>query len=440
MLIHESQLVQTQSPTILDMLDEAVFLTEDESKVTAAQVPVIVKESAGFYMVDFNDIQSVSESCNMNYFESIQSISEANDIDTSKIVVAVDEGDAILLGESFDPKSMVVRPIQEANDEYQICLEAIEYCLETGDLDSLDSILLFEDARPRKRGTAKAARLMGYSKADADITGQEAPEPKEAKKLLGPDPGHDHSEIEAAKKLKEIKDAKNKALKTGQLTKINVNGRDLKFGTHQLEQRNRLNKIDEKKREEAEAKKDQPKTSHSLPKSQNWAAKKEGENQSDWAAWADKKHEENNKPVKTDDVAEKAGSSNLPAVAQNSAPIVSGKPSSDGPHVPAVAAASSPDISDAKVSGSSNLLKYGAAAAGGAALAGGAWYAYKKYKNQPKSVIGKRIAALRQIYAKFMKKAQSSHDSGVAANLKRVAAKVLSVIDKLMGYLQNKAG
>ena len=112
-----------------------------------------------------------------------------------------------------------------------------------------------------------------------------------------------------------------------------------------------------------------------------------------------------------------------------------------GPHLPAVTSASNRDVADAEVSGSkSNLLKYGAAAAGGAALAGGAWYAYKKYKNQPKSVIGKRIAALRQIYAKFMKKAQSSNDSGVAANLKKVAAKVLSVIDKLMGYLQNKAG
>jgi hypothetical protein len=39
-----------------------------------------------------------------------------------------------------------------------------------------------------------------------------------------------------------------------------------------------------------------------------------------------------------------------------------------------------------------------------------------------------------------MKKAQSSKDTGLAAKLKKVAAKILSVIDKLMAFLQNKAG
>ena len=39
-----------------------------------------------------------------------------------------------------------------------------------------------------------------------------------------------------------------------------------------------------------------------------------------------------------------------------------------------------------------------------------------------------------------MNRAKSSNDAGIAAKLKKVAAKVLSIIDKLMGYLQNKAG
>ena len=61
------------------------------------------------------------------------------------------------------------------------------------------------------------------------------------------------------------------------------------------------------------------------------------------------------------------------------------------------------------------------------------------YRNKPKSVIAKKIASLRQIYSKWMQKAASSRDQGLAAKLKRGAAKILQVIDKLMGYLQNKA-
>jgi hypothetical protein len=122
--------------------------------------------------------------------------------------------------------------------------------------------------------------------------------------------------------------------------------------------------------------------------------------------------------------------------------VVSSPSTSSGNGGGLIARPSSGILGGSSSSGSdkSKYLKYGAAALGGAALAGGAWYAYKKYKNQPKSVIGKRIAALRQIYAKFMKRAQSAKDNGIAAKLKKVAAHVLQVIDKLLGYLQNKAG
>ena len=67
----------------------------------------------------------------------------------------------------------------------------------------------------------------------------------------------------------------------------------------------------------------------------------------------------------------------------------------------------------------------------GAAAIGGGIYAYKQYRNRPKSVIAKRIAALRGIYKKFMINAQR--------NPQKAKAKILSVIDKLLHYMQNKA-
>ena len=62
---------------------------------------------------------------------------------------------------------------------------------------------------------------------------------------------------------------------------------------------------------------------------------------------------------------------------------------------------------------------------------------YQQYKNRPKSVIAKRIAALRGIYKKFMINAQRNPQK--ANVFKRMAAKILSVIDKLLHYMQNKA-
>jgi len=82
-------------------------------------------------------------------------------------------------------------------------------------------------------------------------------------------------------------------------------------------------------------------------------------------------------------------------------------------------------------------------ALGGAALAtAGLGLGYKILKSadgKPKSWIGQKIAALRNIYAKWMKKAQNS-DASVAGRLKAAAGKLMAIIDKLMAKLQKAAG
>lgn len=79
------------------------------------------------------------------------------------------------------------------------------------------------------------------------------------------------------------------------------------------------------------------------------------------------------------------------------------------------------------------------AMAGIGAAIGGGLLDYNQYRNKPKSVIAKRIAALRQTYAKFMQRSQSAPNEGIRDRLKHVAAKILGVIDKLMSFLQRKA-
>jgi hypothetical protein len=80
------------------------------------------------------------------------------------------------------------------------------------------------------------------------------------------------------------------------------------------------------------------------------------------------------------------------------------------------------------------------AAAGGlaTALAVGA-AALKKANGKPKSWIGQKIASLRNIYAKWMKRAQNS-DASVAGRIKAAAGKLMAIIDQLMAKLQKAAG
>lgn len=60
-----------------------------------------------------------------------------------------------------------------------------------------------------------------------------------------------------------------------------------------------------------------------------------------------------------------------------------------------------------------------------------------KFRGEPKSVIGRAVVKLRRLYVNFMQRAQASEDTGIAAKLKKVAAKILSYIDKLLGLIQS---
>mgnify|MGYP007069954024 CR=1 FL=1 len=88
------------------------------------------------------------------------------------------------------------------------------------------------------------------------------------------------------------------------------------------------------------------------------------------------------------------------------------------------------------------LIATGLAAGGTAVAAAGGYGAYKAiqaYRNKPRSVIAKKIASLRKLYAKTMHNFKNASDSGLKNRLKHVAGKILEAIDKLLGFLQRKA-
>lgn len=97
---------------------------------------------------------------------------------------------------------------------------------------------------------------------------------------------------------------------------------------------------------------------------------------------------------------------------------------------------------NAKVTGSKLLNKKDAAVIGGAAagVAGAALAArqiYKASKNKPKSWISKKIASLRSLYAKWLRRAKMETNLRRASAIKKVCTQIMTVIDNLMKRLEN---
>lgn len=96
-------------------------------------------------------------------------------------------------------------------------------------------------------------------------------------------------------------------------------------------------------------------------------------------------------------------------------------------------------ISKAKTAMWDNKGKISAGLALTAGAAGLYKYVSHKLEQQPKSTIGKRVAALRHIYHSWMERAQRSTDPGIAVKLRKAAATILQVIDMILSKLQNSA-
>ena len=100
-----------------------------------------------------------------------------------------------------------------------------------------------------------------------------------------------------------------------------------------------------------------------------------------------------------------------------------------------------------------NPKKAAGIAAGTAALVGGGIYLKHKANterelemiqrmaaNQPKGWIAKKIASLRNMYSQWLEKANHAVNSQQAGLFKKIAAKIMNVIDSLMARLQHMAG
>lgn len=133
MLIKEEHL-QPQF-NILEQLDQAVYLTQEEAEIKVEEVPVV--ENNGSYLVDNYYLERLSESGVECLF---QDIAKANDIDMGKMLNVVKEED-VIINPLMLFECSVVAPIKESSLEYQYVSECIDKWSTSSDDKYLDAIV-----------------------------------------------------------------------------------------------------------------------------------------------------------------------------------------------------------------------------------------------------------------------------------------------------------
>ncbi len=467
MLFTEQQLRTSLDP--LHVLDQAVYLSEAESTVYPSMVPVVENNRLQSYVIDFNGIKQLSESTGLDYIDSIVAVAESDGIDLNQVCIAIDESELIETPELVNLGAIVVRPLSELDEEFQFCLEAIDAYLDTNDdsyLDILQEVTIGSLLGDKKIDEVKKAVGGSASKEP------EKPKTKETAsellhRLRGGRPretasaliarlkgqlGSNHEGKPSSSPLK-ISDVVEKA----KSTVSNLTGGSSSKASNQSssgDSRSVWSLI--------------PKFSSTSSSSSNSIGSKAGSAVAKLTGSGSSGSSSNSNSSSS--IGSKVSSAIGSLTGGNGSNSSSGNNGSGiGSKVVAALGGSSKSNGNnsgslgskvsSLLSGGSNSGNRGSTSSGGSssssggmglgmkavigagiggAVAGGL-FAYKQYRDKPKSVIAKRIAALRQTYSKFMAKAQKAPNDGIKNKLKHVAAKILQVIDKLMSFLQKKA-
>lgn len=380
MLFKEEQLTSYDG---LAFLDSAVYLYSAESRVYPQTIPITENSRLGYAIVRFDDVLSLQESMQTGLTDALATIAETNGIDYQDLRVAIDETDIILNPELYSLiEGIVILPISSSDPIFQLCQVQSEAYLQTMDEEYLDYLL---EAQIGGEGKGESERFLHQLAQDA---GQ----------MFGTDdPFHTRDEINKMPGMYSRFDDVNgkkwnqKHLISGLAFHMNPVAKAVR-GEGSL--RGNILKI-------AKAGWKQSKNPFAAGKA--WAS-----------ATSDAlgAHLGSGLNQKTN-----GGQYGILSVIQRPA------------HAAVVGTIIHP-------------VTLGGMAIGAGALAvKGLPSLVKKvdaYRNRPKTVIARKIASLRRIYQEWMHRAQSNRDSGMAAKLKKGAATILQIIDRLLSFIQRK--
>lgn len=155
MVFRESELtsvINTRSifDEAYDLLSEAVYLTEDESFLSPVAVPVVENSRLGMPVVNFTDVERLSEENGIDYGCAVMAIAEANGL--SDVCVAVSESEIIMNPDlCLEMDNIVISEMPDSHVVYQYTEACLDTWLESGDMNFLvdyieDTYLTLDEA------------------------------------------------------------------------------------------------------------------------------------------------------------------------------------------------------------------------------------------------------------------------------------------------------
>ena len=138
MLLSESEL---NIHNVGSILDEALLLNESESIVKLPAIPVVENSRLDCGVVNFSNLEYITEDYGCGYEEAFCAIAEQNEIDPNTLAVSVEDWKLIETPELINlVPNIVIKPISENNIVYQ----AVDYCIneyyETNNEEYLDCL------------------------------------------------------------------------------------------------------------------------------------------------------------------------------------------------------------------------------------------------------------------------------------------------------------
>lgn len=150
MLFRQEDLAVSYDPIseAVNILNDAVYLTEDESFLSPKTIPVVENTRIGAGVVQFGDIERLAEENGADYIDAMYAIAEANEIDPNQLAVAVDEWKIIESPEIVDElANVVIKPISPFDTIGLFTEACVDLFVESGDYGYLD-LILFEAEAP----------------------------------------------------------------------------------------------------------------------------------------------------------------------------------------------------------------------------------------------------------------------------------------------------
>lgn len=128
-----------------DLLNESVYLTEEESLLNVSTVPVCENKRLGTNIVSFSDIERLAEDFDTSYLDAMQAVAEANEISMDDLAVSVPEYEIIADPEIVNELSnVIIAPCNTNSVMYQICEDAFDIAVEEEDEELLEAVILNE--------------------------------------------------------------------------------------------------------------------------------------------------------------------------------------------------------------------------------------------------------------------------------------------------------